>query len=110
MIAVAIVTYNSAAFIRRCLEYVLEQDYAPLEVIVVDNASSDGTPAILREFEARIRIAYNRENTGFAGGQNQAISLSNAAWILTLNPDTRLTREFLSRLVEAGEADPTVGS
>lgn len=110
MIAIAIVTYNSAAFIRRCLEYVFEQDYAPFEVIVVDNASSDGTPEILREFEQRIRVAYNRENTGFARGQNQAISLSKAAWVLTLNPDTRLTRDFLSKLVEAGEADPTVGS
>jgi GT2 family glycosyltransferase len=110
MIAIAIVTYNSAAFIRRCLEYVFEQDYTPFEVIVVDNASSDGTPAILREFEARIRVAYNHRNLGFAGGQNQAISLSKAAWILTLNPDTRLTRDFLSKLVEAGEADPTVGS
>ncbi len=110
MIAIAIVTYNSAAFIRRCLEYVFEQDYTPFEVIVVDNASSDGTPAILRQFEARARIAYNPENTGFARGQNQAISLSKADWVLTLNPDTRLTRDFLSRLVEAGQADPTVGS
>jgi GT2 family glycosyltransferase len=110
MIAIAIVTYNSAAFIRRCLEYVFEQDYTPFEVIVVDNASKDGTPEILGEFEQRIRVAYNQENTGFAGGQNQAISLSKATWILTLNPDTRLTRDFLSRLVEAGEADPTVGS
>src|SRR4051794_4021488 len=110
MVAIAIVTYNSAAFIRRCLEYVFEQDYTPFEVIVVDNASRDGTPEILREFEERIRVAYNRENTGFARAQNQAISLSKAAWILTLNPDTRLTRDFLTKLIEAGEADPTVGS
>jgi GT2 family glycosyltransferase len=110
MVAIAIVTYNSAAFIRRCLRYVFEQDYTPFEVIVVDNASSDGTPEILTEFEERIRVTCNRENTGFARAQNQAISLSKAAWILTLNPDTRLTRDFLTELVEAGEADPTVGS
>ncbi|MGH9696332.1 MAG: glycosyltransferase family 2 protein, partial [Bryobacteraceae bacterium] len=64
MIAIAIVTYNSAAFIRRCLEYVFEQDYTPFEIIVVDNASKDGTPEILGEFEQRIRVAYNQENTG----------------------------------------------
>jgi GT2 family glycosyltransferase len=110
MVAVAIVTYNSAAFIRRCLEYVFEQEYTPYEVIVVDNASKDGTPAILGEFEGRIKVVYNRENVGFAAGQNQAIALTQAAWILTLNPDTRLTPGFLGKLVEAGEADPAAGS
>ena len=110
MVAIAVVTYNSASFIRRCLEYVFEQDYSPYEVIVIDNASQDSTPAILREFESRIRAVYNRENVGFAAGQNQAIALTQAAWILTLNPDTRLARDFLSRLVEAGEADPSAGS
>ena len=97
MVAIAVVTYNSASFIRRCLEYVFEQDYSPYEVIVIDNASQDSTPAILREFESRIRAVYNRENVGFAAGQNQAIALTQAAWILTLNPDTRLARDFLSK-------------
>ncbi|HEY3457721.1 MAG TPA: glycosyltransferase family 2 protein, partial [Bryobacteraceae bacterium] len=110
MVAIAIVTYNSAAFIRRCLEYVFEQDYSPYEVIVIDNASQDSTRGILRDFEALARVVYNPENVGFAAGQNQAISLTQAAWILTLNPDTRLARDFLSQLVEAGEADPSAGS
>jgi GT2 family glycosyltransferase len=110
VIAIAIVTYNSAAFIRRCLEYVFEQDYAPYEVIVIDNASEDGTPAILRQLEQRVRVIYNRDNMGFAAGQNQAIALTQASWILTLNPDTRLTRDFLRKLVEAGESDPAAGS
>jgi GT2 family glycosyltransferase len=110
LVAIAIVTYNSASFIRRCLEYVFEQDYSPYEVIVIDNASQDATRGILRDFESRIRAIYNRENVGFAAGQNQAIALTQAAWILTLNPDTRLARDFLSRLVEAGEADPSAGS
>jgi GT2 family glycosyltransferase len=110
MVAITIVTYNSAPFIRRCLEYVFEQDYAPYEVIVIDNASQDATPAILRQFESRIRVVYNTENVGFAAGQNQAIALTQAAWVLTLNPDTRLTRDFLAKLVEAGDADPAAGS
>ena len=110
MVAITVVTYNSAAFIGRCLEYVFEQDYAPLEVIVVDNASSDATPALLRQYRDRAHIIYNRENVGFAAGQNQAIALSRATWILTLNPDTRLTRDFVRKLVEAGKADEAAGS
>jgi GT2 family glycosyltransferase len=110
LVAITIVTYNSASFIRRCLEYVFEQDYSPYEVIVIDNASQDATPGILRDFEARAHVVYNLANIGFAAGQNQAMGLTQAAWILTLNPDTRLARDFLSTLVEAGEADPSAGS
>jgi len=89
---------------------VFEQDYSPYEVIVIDNASQDATRGILHEFKPRIHAIYNRENVGFAAGQNQAMALTKADWILTLNPDTRLARDFLGRLVEAGEADPSAGS
>ena len=109
-VAITIVTFNSSAFIRQCLRYVFEQDCTGIEVIIVDNASSDGTIEILREYERQARVVYNRENTGFAAGQNQAIALTNAEWILTLNPDVRLTSNFLRMLVTAGEAESGVGS
>src|SRR5437016_5836981 len=109
-ITVTIVTFNSGRFVAQCLESVLEQDYPQKEVIVVDNASTDDTRTILREFEGRVRVIYNRENVGFAAGQNQAIALSDAEWVLALNPDVRLMRDFISMLVAAGEADSTVGS
>ncbi len=51
LVSVTIVTYNSGRFIKRCLESVLEQKYPNLEVIVVDNASTDGTVDILEQFE-----------------------------------------------------------
>ena len=112
--AVTIVTYNSARVIERCLQYVLEQDYPALEIIVVDNASTDGTPALLERFCDRVSVILNCTNRGFAGGQNQAIAraiaTTRADWILTLNPDVRLSADFVSRLVEAGEADPTAGT
>lgn len=109
-VAVTIVTYNSARFIRQCLGQVFDQAYDRLEVIIVDNASSDETPEILKAFEHRALIVLNRENVGFAAGQNQAIALSNADWVLALNPDVRLTRDFIRILVEAGAADAGVGS
>ncbi|MBV9762389.1 MAG: glycosyltransferase family 2 protein [Acidobacteriaceae bacterium] len=109
-LAITIVTYNSARYIRRCLEWVLAQSYAPTEAIVIDNASRDGTLEILREFESRARVIYNQRNTGFAAAQNQAIALSDADWILTLNPDVRLTPDFAATLIAAAEADPSAGS
>ncbi len=110
-VAVTIVTYNSARFIRRCLERVLDQDYPCKQVVIVDNASSDETPAILGEFENLIRLVYNRDNVGFAAAQNQAIAAAASAdWFLTLNPDVSLMPGFITTLVETGETDPGIGS
>jgi GT2 family glycosyltransferase len=109
-VSVTIVTYNSGRFIKRCLESVLDQQYPFKEIIVVDNNSSDGTIDILEPFEDRCRIVYNEENIGFAAAQNQAIALSNAEWVLTLNPDVLLLQGFIEALVAAGSLDSRVGT
>jgi GT2 family glycosyltransferase len=109
-VSVTIVTYNSGRFIKRCLESVLAQRYPSLEIIVIDNASSDGTTDILEQFENRCRIVYNQENIGFAGAQNQAIGLSEGDWVLTLNPDVLLHTDFVRELVAAGNIDPQIGT
>ena len=109
-VAVTIVTYNSGRFIKRCLESVLDQQYSEVEIIVVDNGSTDGTVDILEPFQDRCRVIYNDENVGFAAAQNQAIALSQADWVLTLNPDVLLLPDFLQALVHAGNLDPAVGT
>ena len=109
-VAITIVTFNSSRYIRRCLEYALQQDHPQIAVVVVDNASTDDTAQILREFESDARIVYNSKNVGFAAGQNQALGLTNADWALTLNPDCRLLPNFVSALVAATEAEEQVGS
>ncbi len=109
-VSVTIVTYNSARFIRPCLQYVLAQTVADIEVVVIDNASSDRTPQFLQEFGDCVRVVYNTENNGFAGGQNQAIQLARGRWVLTLNPDVRLSPDFLSHLCAAGEEEKQIGA
>ncbi len=109
-VSITIVTYNSGRFIKRCLESVLEQRYEAKEIIVIDNASTDGTIDILEQFADRCTIIVNEENTGFAAAQNQAIRLSRGAWILTLNPDVLLLPGFIESLVVAGGLDPEVGT
>jgi GT2 family glycosyltransferase len=110
LVSVTIVTYNSGRFIKRCLESVLAQGYAYKEVVVIDNASTDGTAAILEQFEDRCRLVFNNENVGFAAAQNQAINLSRGEWVLALNPDVLLTPYFIDALLEAGHVDPKVGT
>ena len=119
MVSIIITTYNSASVLKTCLQSVLQQDYADREIIIVDNASSDGTRAVLQEFErkagqeheqksgenseTRLRVIYNDTNRGFAGGQNQAIAESRGDWLFSLNPDVILASDFLSTLLAAAE-------
>ncbi|MBI4902853.1 MAG: glycosyltransferase family 2 protein [Acidobacteria bacterium] len=110
LVSVTLVTYNSGRFIKRCLESVLSQRYSNVELIVIDNASTDGTVDILEQFEERCRIVYNDENAGFAAAQNQAIRISGGEWVLTLNPDVLLMPNFIDELLEGGQLDPKVGT
>lgn len=109
-VCVTIVTYNSGGYLERCLRSVFEQGYSPLEVVVVDNNSSDETRSILSRFQGRIRVHYNEANVGFAAAQNQAIGMSISDWVLVLNPDVVLQPGFIEQLVEAGRVDETAGT
>jgi GT2 family glycosyltransferase len=109
-VSVTIVTWNSGQFIKRCLESVLAQRFDRLEIIVVDNHSTDGTLDILEQFEDRVTVLCNEENAGFAAAQNQAIAASRGNWILTLNPDVLLLPGFIQALVDAGNIDPGIGT
>ncbi len=109
-VSVTVVTYNSGRFIRRCLESVLDQLHEPLEVIVIDNASTDGTCDILERFERRCLVIYNEKNIGFAAAQNQAIALARGDWVLTLNPDVLLLSNFVTSLMATAAMDPRAGT
>ena len=109
-VSVTVVTYNSARFIRRCLESVLDQRYPHVEIILVDNHSTDETRAILEEFKDKCHVVYNPTNIGFAAAQNQAIRLSHGDWILCLNPDMLLTPNFIEALLQAARLDSKVGT
>ncbi len=104
MVSITIVTWNSAQYLSDCFVSIRSQDYRDFEVIIVDNASSDGTWALLQEVGPQWRVIHNQSNVGFAGGQNQAIRASAGEWVLCLNPDVVLSPDFVRQLVAAGEA------
>lgn len=109
-VSVTIVTFNSESFIGRCLEAVFAQDWLLLDVIVVDNASQDGTRSVLARYQERIEMILNDDNRGFAAAQNQAIGRATGEWILTLNPDVKLAPSFLSCLLRRSDLDANIGS
>jgi GT2 family glycosyltransferase len=107
---VTVVTFNSARYIRRCLESVLRQEGVALQVMVVDNASADETRRILQEFAGRIKTVLLPDNVGFAEAQNRAIQAGRGDWVLTLNPDVLLEPDFVRRLLDAAALDPGAGT
>jgi GT2 family glycosyltransferase len=102
-VSIIVVTYNNVEYTRLCLKSIYEKTIHPnFEVIVVDNASTDGTPEFLRTFESEhnnFRTIYNARNGGFAQANNQGIAAANGNYIVLLNNDTVVTRVWLSRLI-----------
>lgn len=106
MISIIVLTYNSRNFIRPCLDSVFSQNYQDFEVIVVDNASTDGTPEVVREYPRAVLVA-NKENFGACRGRNQGIEASSGEWILTLDCDVALEKGFLSKAVNTINSLPS---
>ncbi|EFM09132.1 glycosyl transferase family 2 [Paenibacillus curdlanolyticus YK9] len=109
-LGVCIVTYNSESDIADCLQAVLAQTYPIARIVVVDNASADGTLNALAPYADSITLIASSTNTGFAGGQNIAIKQAGTDYVLVLNPDVRLQPHYASRIIEAMEADSGIGS
>jgi len=109
-VSVHIVTFNSEADIRACLAAVFRQTVPVQSIIVVDNASTDGTRAVLCEYADGVQLVLNEQNRGFAGGHNQALALSDADFCLILNPDVTLSDEYIERLLAGVRLSDDIGS
>jgi len=108
-----ILTRNRLPLTRLCLESILRYtDNSHLEIIVVDNASTDGTQAYVGRLAQQwpaIQLMCNDRNEGFARATNQGIQKARGDYIVLLNNDTIVTRGWLIRLLRYLEQDPTVG-
>lgn len=106
LVSVVLVTWNSAQYLRRCLDGFRRQTHRAVELIAVDNASSDETLAML-EADTLIR---NDTNRGFSAAVNQGIAVARGEYVLLLNPDCFLEPEYIERLVAVLESRPDAGS
>lgn len=110
-IAVVVLTWNYHRYTLECLQSLRGQTIAHT-VYVVDNASTDGTPTIVAERFPDARVIVNRENRGFAGGNNiglRAAFADGADAAFVLNNDTTLEPDALARLIEAAHAHADAG-
>ncbi len=106
---VSIVTWNSASALRNLLESLEVQTLAPASITVVDNASTDTTLAICKDFP-NVRIFSQSVNTGFAKGHNIGIAQGRSDFVLIVNPDVVLAPTYLEVLMDFANAMPQLGS
>jgi GT2 family glycosyltransferase len=108
LVSVVLVTWNSARYLRRCLEGIGQQTHPNVELIAVDNASADESVALV---EPHVRtVIRNDTNRGFSAAVNQAIAVARGEFLLVVNPDCFLLPEYAARLVEALSSSSDVGS
>lgn len=99
-VSVSLVTWNNWPIVEECIASLLRQNPQPLEVLLVDNASWDGTPEKVRFQYPQVNVFENARNEGFARGHNQNIRRSCGEYILILNPDVLLAPDFLKVLID----------
>jgi GT2 family glycosyltransferase len=110
LITVVVLNWNGMKVIERCLDSLKAQTYTPLEIIVVDNASTDGSGDWISRRFPDLKLIVNEKNLGFGGGNNIGIRASQGKYIMMLNNDTRLDPNCIEEMKTAIEKDGRYGA
>jgi len=110
LLSIIIVNWNTKDLLAKCLESIYETvEGLTFEVLVVDNASTDGSAAMVRRRFPQVRLIENDENVGFARANNQAIRCARGRYVLLLNSDTEVVPGSIANMVTELETQPDVG-
>lgn len=114
LVSVIVVTYNNLDLTKQCLASLdAYSDYPNIEVIVVDNASSDGSPEWLQQWGAaeggNRRLILNADNRGFAAGNNLGLAIASGEYLVMLNNDTHVTPGWVRTMVNHMQRNPDLG-
>jgi len=109
-LSVVVVSYNTRDLTRRCLASTEEHaGDTPHAIILVDNASADGSAEMVRTEFPHVRLVANPDNRGFAAANNQAFELAEGRYVLLLNPDTEVRDDALRRVLDFARTRPDAG-
>ncbi len=110
LVSVIVVNWNGTKYVQRCIDSLFEQDWDNLEIIVIDNNSTDGSYEYLKtQYENRIILLRNSKNLGFGVANNQGIRIAKGSYIALLNNDAWATKGWLTALVNTAEGDKKIG-
>jgi len=110
MLSIIIVNWNTKAMLVACLDSIfLNPPSCEFEVIVVDNASHDGSSKIIGENYPNVKLLSQNVNTGYAGGNNLGFQIAKGEWLLALNPDTEILSGTLDKAIKILENRSSYG-
>ncbi len=109
-LSIVVVNWNVRDLLRRCLVSIFAAELPRLEVIVVDNASTDGSLDMLRAEFLGVTLVANADNLGFPAANNQGLAAARGRLVMTLNPDTEVVGDALARLIAYLDAHLDVGA
>ncbi len=108
-VSIVILNWNGKKFLKDCLTSLSRINYQPVEILVVDNNSSDGSVEFVKQKFPQAKLIANRQNYGFAKGNNLGLKAATGEYILFLNNDTVVTPDFLRLMIEDFQQDLTLG-
>jgi GT2 family glycosyltransferase len=111
-VSIIISNFNGKDYVEPCLSSVLKTDYSNFEVILVDNASTDGSLSLVEKsfgIDRRLRIVRNSKDLGFSVANNIGFGYASGSYIAFLNNDIVVDSQWLNYLIEAFESDRTIG-
>ncbi|MEK7543857.1 MAG: glycosyltransferase family 2 protein [Patescibacteria group bacterium] len=109
LVSVIILNWNGKKFLHTCVSSLVQIKNPLIEIIVVDNNSSDGSVSYMRKNFPKVKVIASDKNNGFAGGNNIGARTAAGQYLLFLNNDTKVSKEFLLPIIEACKRDPHIG-
>jgi len=110
-LSIIIVSWNTRQWLRRCLTSIYAQPWKiDFEVFVIDNASSDGSPQMVRHAFPQVHLIENHQNLGFARACNQGLRRARGRFVVLLNPDTQLLDDAFGDMVAFLDKHPDIGA
>ncbi len=112
LVSIIMLTCNALEYTKKCVASLYEHTFYPFELILVDNASSDGTRGYLKKLSRQkenITLVLNKQNKGFAAGNNQGVKKARGRYIMLLNNDVIVSTGWLEEMVSAYERDDQIG-
>ena len=110
LVSIIIVNWNAKKYLKECIESLLLQTFTDCEIILVDNASSDDSVSFVKENFSQVKIIQNKDNIGFAEGNNIGIKNSTGKIIVLFNPDAVADKKWLSILVDTLQSSEKIAA
>ena len=110
LVSIIIVTWNGRELLEKCLPSVVATEYPNVEIILADNASSDGSAEWVKENYPQVTVVRHPANWAFCRGNNEALPHANGKYVVLLNNDVEVSPGWLGPLVDVLEANPRVGA